>query len=140
MSEADVVYVYDIAKMVNNAIKCLNERNGSSFQAIINFFSSNYEEIDVEKFAPFIRKYLKNAVLSGQLVQTKLILINRNEIHISDLTYEEARDALKALLENVIRDAVVNADNGNRKKVNIADVVYALKRQGHTLYGFGAGG
>ena len=38
----------------------------------------------------------------------------------SGVIYEETRGDLKVLLENVIRDAV-----------------YALKRQGRTLYGFG---
>ncbi|KAK3672181.1 Histone H4 [Recurvomyces mirabilis] len=40
---------------------------------------------------------------------------------ISAMIYEETRGVLKTFLEGVIRDAVV----------------YALKRQGRTLYGFG---
>lgn len=56
--------------MVNAAIKNLKERGGSSLQAIKKYISSNYK-VDAEKLAPFIRKYLKSAVASGSLVQTK---------------------------------------------------------------------
>ena len=44
---------------------------------------------------------------------------------------------LKVFLENVIRDAVTYTEHGRRKTVTAFDVVYALKRQGRTLYGFG---
>eukprot|EP00891_Asterochloris_glomerata_P000704 jgi/Astpho2/704/fgenesh1_pm.00014_%23_1_t len=40
-------------------------------------------------------------------------------------------------LENVIRDAVTYTEHARRKTVTAFDVVYALKRQGRTLYGFG---
>lgn len=56
--------------MVNNAIKSLKERGGSSLQAIKKYLSSNYK-IDAEKLAPFIKKYLKSAVSAGTLIQTK---------------------------------------------------------------------
>ena len=57
---------------------------------------------------------------------------------ISGLIYEETRSVLKVFLENVIRDAVTYTEHGRRKTVTAMDVVYALKRQGRTLYGFGA--
>ena len=44
---------------------------------------------------------------------------------------------LKVFLENVIRDAVTYTEHARRKTVTALDVVYALKRQGRTLYGFG---
>ena len=58
---------------------------------------------------------------------------------ISGLIYEETRSVLKppVFLENVIRDAVTYAEHARRKTVTAMDVVYALKRQGRTLYGFG---
>ncbi|XP_037731113.1 histone H2B-like, partial [Drosophila subpulchrella] len=40
-------------------------------------------------------------------------------------------------LETVIRDAVTYTEHAKRKTVTAMDVVYALKRQGRTLYGFG---
>ncbi|XP_051740998.1 uncharacterized protein LOC127507745 [Ctenopharyngodon idella] len=57
---------------------------------------------------------------------------------ISGLIYEETRGVLKVFLENVIRDAVTYTEHAKRKTVTAMDVVYALKRQGRTLYGFGA--
>ena len=56
---------------------------------------------------------------------------------ISGLIYEETRGVLKVFLENVIRDAVTYTEHARRKTVTALDVVYALKRQGRTLYGFG---
>uniref|UniRef100_A0A8C7JQ13 Histone H4 n=1 Tax=Oncorhynchus kisutch TaxID=8019 RepID=A0A8C7JQ13_ONCKI len=56
---------------------------------------------------------------------------------ISGLIYEETRGVLKVFLENVIRDAVTYTEHAKRKTVTAIDVVYALKRQGRTLYGFG---
>ncbi|XP_050498486.1 histone H1-III-like [Diabrotica virgifera virgifera] len=49
------------SEMVNNAIKCLKERGGSSLQAIKKYIAANYK-VDAEKVAPFIKKYLKAAV------------------------------------------------------------------------------
>ena len=40
-------------------------------------------------------------------------------------------------MEHVIRDAVTYTDFAKRKTVTSLDVVYALKRQGRTIYGFG---
>ena len=56
---------------------------------------------------------------------------------ISGLIYEETRGVLKVFLENVIRDAVTYTEHAKRKTVTAMDVVYALERQGRTLYGFG---
>ena len=38
----------------------------------------------------------------------------------------------------LLRDAVVYTEHARRKTVTAMDVVYALKRQGRSLYGFGA--
>ncbi|CCA75532.1 probable HHF1-histone H4, partial [Serendipita indica DSM 11827] len=59
---------------------------------------------------------------------------------ISGLIYEETRGVLKTFLENgmqVIRDSVTYTEHAKRKTVTALDVVYALKRSGRTLYGFG---
>lgn len=58
------------SEMVIAAIKNLKERGGSSLQAIKKYITANYK-VDAEKLAPFIKKYLKTAVTSGSLVQTK---------------------------------------------------------------------
>lgn len=56
---------------------------------------------------------------------------------ISGLIYEETRIVLKIFLDSVIRDAVAYTEHARRKTVTALDVVYALKRRGHTIYGFG---
>jgi hypothetical protein len=55
----------------------------------------------------------------------------------NQVIYEETRGVLKTFLEGVIRDAVTYTEHAKRKTVTSLDVVYALKRQGRTLYGFG---
>jgi len=42
------------------------------------------------------------------------------------------------LVFQVIRDSVTYTEHAKRKTVTALDVVYALKRSGRTLYGFGA--
>ena len=44
---------------------------------------------------------------------------------------------IKQFIENVVRDAVTYTEYSRRKTVTALDVVYALKRQGRTIYGFG---
>jgi len=56
---------------------------------------------------------------------------------ISGLIYEETRGVLKLFLENLIRDSVTYCEHARRKTITAKDVVYALKRQGKTLHGFG---
>ncbi|PSN36766.1 hypothetical protein C0J52_26091 [Blattella germanica] len=51
-------------------IMTILQPGGSSLQAIKKYIAVNYK-VDPEKFAPFIKKYLKSAVASGELVQTK---------------------------------------------------------------------
>jgi len=55
---------------------------------------------------------------------------------LSGLIYQETRGILRIFLENIIRDAVTYTDYASRKTVSVMDVVYALKRQGKTLYGY----
>lgn len=57
---------------------------------------------------------------------------------ISLYIYEYSRDVLKCFLQGVVRDAITYTEHAKRKTVTAMDVVYALKRQGRTLYGFGA--
>lgn len=58
-----------VAIMAMNAVKTLNERNGSSLTAIKKFMSTNYE-CDSEKLAPFLKKFIKSAVDKNDLIQT----------------------------------------------------------------------
>ena len=49
----------------------------------------------------------------------------------------EIRQILKNFLENVIKDTLVYTQNARRNTVTSLDVIYALKKRGRTLYGFG---
>jgi histone H4 len=56
---------------------------------------------------------------------------------LSGLIYEETRATLKEFLQDVVRHAVEFTMHARRKTVTAFDVVFALKRQGRALYGFG---
>ena len=56
---------------------------------------------------------------------------------ISGLVYEEARAVCAVFLKNIIDGAIIYAEHAQRKTVTASDVVYALKRCGITLYGYG---
>ena len=56
---------------------------------------------------------------------------------ISFNIYKEVREVLQGFLNNVVRDSITYTEHAKRKTVTAMDVVYALKRQGRTLYGFG---
>ncbi len=55
---------------------------------------------------------------------------------INGLIYEETRGVLKVFLTHIIHDAVTYTEHAHRNTVTTKDVVYALKRQGKTLYGY----
>ena len=52
-------------------------------------------------------------------------------------SYDNAQDAFKVFLVNIIRDAITYSEHAHRRLVTVMDVVLALKRNGHTVYGFG---
>jgi histone H4 len=58
-------------------------------------------------------------------------------LRISGLVYHETRAVLRTFLAALVRDAVIYTEHGKRKTVTGMDVIYALKRQGRVLNGFG---
>lgn len=56
---------------------------------------------------------------------------------IFGLIYEKIRGILKIYLENVICDIIIYIKHVKRKIMIAMDIVYAMKRQGRTLYRFG---
>lgn len=56
---------------------------------------------------------------------------------ISFEVYDEIRGVLRTYLKSVIRSAVIYAEHAKRNTVTAMDIVYALKRNGQTVYGFG---
>ncbi|XP_072896111.1 histone H4-like [Hemitrygon akajei] len=55
---------------------------------------------------------------------------------ISGLIYMKTRGVLKGFLENRIWDAVTKTEHAKCNTVTPIEVVYALKPQGRTVYGF----
>lgn len=56
---------------------------------------------------------------------------------VNGLIYEETRGVLKTFLHKVIGDSAAYCEHARRRTITAMDVVYALKRQNRTLYGFG---
>ena len=67
----------------------------------------------------------------------KTAITQCNHLHNNSWTNSWQPPTMQVFLENVIRDAVTYTEHARRKTVTAFDVVYALKRQGRTLYGFG---
>ena len=82
------------------------------------------------------RKSAKNTIQGVTKPAIRRLARRGGVKRVSGLIYEESRGVLKVFLENVVRDAVTYCDHAKRKTVTALDVVYALKRQGRTLYGF----
>ena len=57
-------------------------------------------------------------------------------MRISGNIYEEVHRILKAFLEEVIKDVLIFCQYNEHKTAMTIDVIYALKRHGHHLYGF----
>ena len=68
---------------------------------------------------------------SNTIIVVALSVLIRNYLYVFANKYN------RVFLENVIRDSVTYTEHARRKTVTAMDVVYALKRQGKTLYGFG---
>lgn len=97
------------------------------------------------------RQIIGRDVVSGITKPAIRRLARRGGVkRISGLVYEEMRyqveyhpgkprhlGVLPEFLNKVIHDAVAYTEHSRRKTVTSMDVVYALKRQGRTLYGFG---
>jgi histone H4 len=56
---------------------------------------------------------------------------------ISGLVYTRAREVVEKFLQKILKDTLDISEFARRKTISATDVVYALSRHGHTLYGFG---
>jgi histone H4 len=59
-------------------------------------------------------------------------------VRISGTIYDTTRDVLKKFVTKILHDCMVMTEHSKRSTVTARDVVYALKRHGHSLYGYGA--
>ena len=55
---------------------------------------------------------------------------------ISSNIYLYTNHVLKAFLSEVLSNAIAITENRKRKTVSVMDIVYALRHQGRTIYGF----
>jgi len=83
------------------------------------------------------KKSLKDTILGITKPAIRRLARRGGVKRISSLIYEETRNIMRSFLENVIRDSVTYTEHAKRKTVTALDVVYALKRNGRNLYGFG---
>ena len=82
------------------------------------------------------RKILRDSVYGITKAAIRRLARRGGVKRMSGLIYEETRGVLKVFLENIIGDASEYTKCANRKTITAMDVVYALKRQGKTIYGF----
>ena len=57
---------------------------------------------------------------------------------ISSNSYQSVREFCDSMVTRVTKDSIVYAEAAKRKTVTAMDVIYALKKNGKTLYGYGA--
>lgn len=57
---------------------------------------------------------------------------------IADDVYDDTRSFTDYFLQNVLKNAAVFAEHARRKTITAMDIVYSLKQNGRTLYGYGA--
>jgi len=82
------------------------------------------------------RKIIRDAIQGITNSAVRRLARRAGVARISGLVYYETKAVLRMFLTNLVRDAVMYTEHGNRKTVTLLDVLYALKHQGRTLYGF----
>ncbi|CAE7414749.1 unnamed protein product [Symbiodinium natans] len=95
------------------------------------------EEVPVGKPGSRQRRVLRESIQGITKPAIRRLARRGGVKRISGLIYEETRGVLKTFLENVLRDSITYTEHARRKTVTAMDIVYALKRQGRTIYGFG---
>lgn len=90
------------------------------------------------KFAPKRKVLTKNIILGITKPAIRRLARRGGVKRISALIYDEARGVLKYFLDSVIKDSITFTEHAKRKTVTAMDVIYSLKRQGKTLYGYGS--
>ena len=59
--------------------------------------------------------------------------VKRISFHVHD----SVRSYIGDFLEKVVRDSLTFAEHGRRRTISALDVVYALKKNGRVIYGYG---
>jgi histone H3/H4 len=135
-----LIHVANISVQAAKAVR-VSERAVPS--ATERFFATTSRESQSQPFVVLLVVAVSSVFLLVSSPAQKIILreVYYCQRHFTNtlqiVIYEETRGVLKSFLESVIRDAVTYTEHAKRKTVTSLDVVYALKRQGRTLYGFG---
>lgn len=56
---------------------------------------------------------------------------------ISYNVHDNVRSYISDFLDKVVRDSLTFAEHGKRRTISALDVVYALKKNGRVIYGYG---
>lgn len=92
------------------------------------------------------RKSIKRTLIGGKNKQERATLTlggirrlaRRGGVkRVSLGVYEETRDFVDYYLGIVVKDAAVYCENSRRKTITAMDVIFALKRSGRIVYGYG---
>lgn len=81
-------------------------------------------------------KYASNVVITRGAIRR---LARRGGVkRMSFFASEGVRGYINDFLERVVRDSLTYAEHGKRRTITALDVVYALKKNGRVIYGYGA--
>ena len=80
------------------------------------------------------RKVIRDSILGITKPAIRRLARRGGVKRIDGMIYEEIRGVLRQFLTNQIKCASTYTEHARRKTVTAMDVVYALKRNGRTLY------
>ena len=125
------VYIKELSLLINNKFQITLKNHNMAGRGKVG---KGYGKVGAKRHT---KKSLKETILGITKPAIRRLARRGGVKRISSLIYEETRNVLRSFLENVVRDSVTYTEHAKRKTVTALDVVYALKRQGKTLYGFG---
>ena len=116
--------------------------NNNSLMAINNVISAIKSKKAKTTYARNYKSKKKRKIITNPKIGISNRAIRRlarrgGVKRISELIYEETKSILKSYLEKVLKDAIIYTEHAKRKTVTSLDVIYALKKQGKSLYGYG---
>ncbi|TNV75152.1 hypothetical protein FGO68_gene9881 [Halteria grandinella] len=83
------------------------------------------------------RKTIKETILGITKPAIRRLARRAGVMRLSALIYDETRFVIEQYLRLLIHDTILYMEHFKRVTVIPNDVIYALKRQGRTLYGYG---
>lgn len=80
-----------VATLVNEAIRHLKERSGSSIVAIRRVILSNHPDMDERRLGIYIKRYVKTSLDNGTMVQIKRSFKLTNKLDLEQKKLEKER-------------------------------------------------